>query len=210
MLAVGSTPRTLRSLDPADGIRGGSVSAQWFGPGPLPAQPRIGRPSLPESAVTLARGGWEFLQRVQHESGFSFEKTRKGGLLVSSEDRIIRTWSHRAQKLRAAGLDIHVVDPFSARDLEPSSVTIWQVLSTPRRPSPTVREFDECTGSLVGPGGRVTVERGRTVLGIESRGGTVTGIRTRKGRFGEQCFSPGHRRSRIPADCDASTLSASA
>ena len=135
----------------------------------------------PHHAIELARGGWEFMQKVQQDSGFSLEKTRKGGLLVSGEDREIRAWSRRAQHLRSAGMDIHVVDPFAARDLEPQlGQNLAGAIYSPETCAYRAGNLMNALEALLAQH-NVTVERGRAILGIESRGGIVTGVRTRTG-----------------------------
>ena len=131
--------------------------------------------------MKLKQSSEQILQHVGERTGFTLEKSRKGALLIAYDDARIREWGDVAIAQRTQGLEAHLMDPFSVRDVEPhlgaelaGAIYLPQAYSLRKNPLFTAME------SILSLAG-VQVERGVHPLGIETVAGLVKGLRTRKG-----------------------------
>ena len=134
-----------------------------------------------QSLMKLKLSSEQLLQHVAERTGFTLEKSRKGSLLVAYEDKMIREWGDVAIAQRGQGLEAHLLDPFSVRDVEPhlgadlaGAIYLPEAYSLRRNPLFTALE------SILSLAG-VQVERGIHPLGVETISGQVKGLRTRRG-----------------------------
>ena len=128
-----------------------------------------------------AREAEGFLENLSQETGFSLERSRRGTLLAVYEDESIRRWGDVARKQGQLGAKAHLMDPFSAQNVEPAlgrdlagSVFFPEGFALRRRS--LFMALEALLTRL-----NVRIDRGVYPLGIETINGQVTGLRTRRG-----------------------------
>ena len=122
-----------------------------------------------------------FLESLSQETGFSIERSRRGTLLSVYEDHMIRKWGDVAREHEQQGAKAHLMDPFSARNVEPTlGSELAGCIFMPEGLAVRRRSLMMALEALLTQLG-VRIDRGIYPLGIETINGAITGLRTRRG-----------------------------